>query len=137
MKISIIILSFILVSLLNAQVSDLYIPVNIQKAYTNQTRSADGNPEANYWQNRADYNINVEIDPFTGLMTGSEEIVYFNNSPDTLNELYIHLFMNIYKKGNPREYVVDPIDENEGVIIESLSVNGKTINDSSFEYIPD
>jgi peptidase M1-like protein len=130
-----IILSLVICSIIIAQESDLYVPINIQNAYTNQTRSADGNPGKNYWQNSADYKMNVEIDPVTGLMTGSEKIVYFNNSPDTLNELYIHLFMNIYKKGNPREYAVDPSDENEGVIIESLSVNGKEVNESSMEYI--
>jgi hypothetical protein len=43
--------------------------------------------------------------------------------------------MNIYKKGNPRESVIDYSDENEGVIIESLSVNHAAVNDSSIEYI--
>ena len=130
-----LILYLVLISFLNAQNPELYVPVNIQHAYSNNTRSIGGNPGPNYWQNRADYQINVEVNPHSGLVTGAEEIVYFNNSPDTLNELYVHLFMNIYKKGNPREYAVEPTDENKGVIIESLSVNGNTINDSSFEYI--
>ena len=130
-----LIISLVLFSLLKAQTPELYVPVNIQKAYANQTRSKDGNPGANYWQNRADYDINVEINPHTGLVTGIEEIVYFNNSPDTLNELFVHVFMNIYKKGNPREYVVDPTDENEGVIIDSISFNGLAVNDSALDYI--
>jgi len=118
-----------------AQDFELYVPINIQNAYSNQTRSADGNSGKNYWQNHANYNINVELNPITGLLTGKEEIVYINNSPDTLNELYIHLFMNIYKKGNPREYVVDPSDENEGLIIESIAVNGREVEESKMEYI--
>jgi hypothetical protein len=131
----VLIILFMSFSMLNAQSPELYVPVNIQKAYANQTRSKDGNPGANYWQNRANYDINVEINPHTGLVIGSEEIVYFNNSPDTLNELYIHMFMNIYKKGNPREYIVDPADENEGVIIDSIATNGLAVNDSAMEYI--
>jgi hypothetical protein len=135
MKISIIFFVFIFISLLNAQETELYIPVNIQKALTNQTRSVNGFPGQKFWQNRADYSINVEINPYSGFVTGEEQIIYYNNSPDTLKELYIHLFMNIYKKGNPREYVVDPKDENEGVTIKSLTVNGKTVNESAIEYI--
>ncbi len=128
-------LFLVICSIIIAQETELYIPVNIQKAYTNQTRTSDGNPGPNYWQNQADYKINVEINPHTGLVTGSEEIVYFNNSPQNLNKLYVHLFMNIYKKGNPREYAIDYNDETEGVIIESLSVNGEKINNSAVEYI--
>jgi len=135
MKTSITILLFVLFSSLFAQQSELYTPINIQQAYTNQTRSLDGNPGKDYWQNFANYKINVELNPYTGLLTGKEEIEYFNNSPDILNELYIHLFMNIYKKGNPREYAVDPTDENEGVIIETLSVNGRKVEESKMEYI--
>ncbi len=136
MKNYILILSFILFSLLTAQEPELYIPVNIQKTYSNQSRSPDGNPGSQYWQNRADYKINVEINPTSGMITGNEEINYFNNSHDSLNELYIHVFMNIYKQVNPREYVIDTSDAtNEGVIIESLSVNGTTVNDSAMEYI--
>jgi hypothetical protein len=131
----ILIISLVLFSLLKARETELYLPVNIQKALTNQSRSVDGRPGPQYWQNRANYKINVEIDPKSGLVTGNEEINYFNNSPDSLSELYIHLFMNIYKKGNPREYVIDYSDENEGVIIESLSVNSAAVNDSSIEYI--
>ncbi len=92
-----LILSLLFFSLLNAHEPELYIPVNMQQAYTNNTRSADGRPGEKYWQNRADYNIDVEIHPQNGLVIGSEEITYFNNSPDSLDELYIHLFMNIYK----------------------------------------
>ena len=44
-----------------AQTSNLYVPLNIQKAYKNKTRSIDGNPGENYWQNRADYSINVDF----------------------------------------------------------------------------
>jgi len=133
--ISIVFLTLLISASINAQQPELYIPVNIQNAFTNQTRSADGNPGKNYWQNFANYNIDIELNPYTGLLKGKEEIEYFNNSPDTLKELYIHLFMNIYKKGNPREYVVKPSDENEGVIIESLSVKGKKVEESKMEYI--
>ena len=42
-------------------ISDIYIPINIKEAYDKETLSYDGKPGANYWQNRADYNIRVDF----------------------------------------------------------------------------
>ena len=50
------------IGLISAQ-SELYIPKEIQKAYTNETRSKDGKPGINYWQNSVDYNIDVTVTP--------------------------------------------------------------------------
>jgi hypothetical protein len=111
--------------------SDLYMPKNIRKAYENKTRSMDGKPGPGYWQNRADYQIDVTFDPVTRILKGSETITYFNNSPDTLNQLIIHLFPNLYKKGNARDFDVEPGDESDGVIIEQMKVNEKDIDTSS------
>ncbi|MBK7856734.1 MAG: hypothetical protein IPJ79_19195 [Bacteroidetes bacterium] len=41
----------------------------------------------NFWQNTADYNLKIKIDPKTRLLTGSEDVIYYNNSPDTLKEI--------------------------------------------------
>ncbi|MBC8181923.1 M1 family metallopeptidase [candidate division KSB1 bacterium] len=118
--------------------TDLYMPKNIQKAYDNKTRSMDGAPGSAYWQNRADYSINVSFDPATRIVKGSETITYFNNSPDDLNQLIIHLFPNLYKKGNSRDFDVEFADESDGVQIEKMTVNGENINTSpeskSIEY---
>ncbi|MCK5077744.1 MAG: peptidase, partial [Calditrichia bacterium] len=133
----IIVMIFTLSSNSYTQSSGLYIPRNIQKVYDNKTRSLNGKPGKNYWQNSADYSINVEIDPQTRLLSGTEKIIYFNNSPDTLRELKLHLFPNIYKKGNPREEKIYPYDENEGVVIEEIFINNKKLHDSSHEKYTD
>jgi hypothetical protein len=75
-----------------AQDSELYISLNFQKAYENQTRSMSGLPGSNYWQNQANYQIDVDFDPKSRLLKGKAQITYFNNSPDTLREIYINLF---------------------------------------------
>ena len=46
---------------LNAQT--LPIARNYQQAYNKQTRSTDGKPGKNYWQNTASYKIDVSFDP--------------------------------------------------------------------------
>jgi hypothetical protein len=56
--------------------SGLYMPINIKKAYDNNTRSYDGEPGDNYWQNRADYNIKVELNPKNRTLDGNETIHY-------------------------------------------------------------
>ncbi len=61
-----------------------YIPLNIQKAYDKGTRSLEGTPGPNYWQNSSDYTIKADFNPSNRLLTGKETIVYYNNSPDTL-----------------------------------------------------
>ncbi len=114
-----------------AQSSDLYIPLNIQKAYVNNTRSRDGTPGSLYWQNRADYKIDVEFDPVTRLLQGAEEITYYNNSPDTLRDLVLHLFPDLFKRGNARDYDVDYEEESEGVILQKVSINN---NDLDLSY---
>jgi len=98
----------------------LYIPRNVQRAFNNKTRSLDGRPGIRYWQNGAKYNIDVEFDPKTRLVEGKERIIYFNNSPDTLNEIIVHLFPNFFKKGNPRDFAINSEDESNGVAIEKI-----------------
>src|SRR5437773_11818881 len=70
----------------------LPVPVNIQPAYDKQTRTYDGKPGKNYWQNAANYDLKINFDPATRLLNGSEEIDYTNNSPDTLRSFIFKLY---------------------------------------------
>ncbi len=64
----------------------------------NEQRAASGAPGRAYWQQRADYNISVELDDSNQRLTGSETITYFNQSPDTLQYLWVQLDQNIFQK---------------------------------------
>jgi hypothetical protein len=64
----------------------------------NEQRAASGAPGRNYWQQRADYSIDVELDDTNQRITGSETINYHNNSPDTLTYLWLQLDQNIWAK---------------------------------------
>ncbi len=52
------------------------------------------------WQQEVNYTIKVTLDDQLHMLRGSEEFVYTNNSPATLNSLYIHLWPNAYKNKN-------------------------------------
>jgi Peptidase family M1 domain len=64
----------------------------------NDFRSASGEPGPRYWQNRADYAIQCELDTATHTLTGDVVITYTNNSPDALRFIWLQLDQNIYKK---------------------------------------
>ncbi|MBA4144313.1 MAG: aminopeptidase, partial [Cytophaga sp.] len=66
----------------------------------NEYRSSSGAPGPKYWQQRADYVINAELNDENQSITGSETITYFNNSPDALKYLWLQLDQNINEKGN-------------------------------------
>ncbi len=52
------------------------------------------------WQQEVDYKINIELDTAQHKIYGSELLKYFNNSPDTLPELWLHLYPNAYRDRN-------------------------------------
>jgi hypothetical protein len=97
-------------------------------AFQNGTRSNDGKPGPNYWQNHADYKIDVELLIDKSMLSATETVIYHNNSPDTLNKLVLRLYPDIYKKGNARSWPVAPDDLNDGTIIKELAINGNNIN---------
>jgi Peptidase family M1 domain len=106
----------------------LPVPRNIKTAYDKGTRSADGKPGKNYWQNTADYDLKINFDPVIRLLNGSEEITYTNNSPDTLRPIFFKLYPNLYKKGSVRSMAIKSDDLTDGVKILSVSINDKKID---------
>lgn len=111
-----------------AQKQSIFIPKDVQKAYQKGTRSYDGKPGAKYWINRCDYKIKAELFPSTREVKGSEEIIFYNESPDSLNQIVIRLYQDIMKKGNARDFAVSPNDLTDGVRIDTLIINGRGIN---------
>lgn len=107
--------------------SDLYIPRDIKKAYTNGTRSMDGQPGKNYWQNRATYTINIDAQPPSRNIKGSEDIMYVNNSPDTLPGIVIKLFLNIHKPGVARDRAALANYLTSGMHIDGYKLNDKSM----------
>jgi hypothetical protein len=103
-------------------------PRNVVAAYQRGTRSTDGRPGKNYWQNSANYNLDVTFDPLTRLVNGTVDIDYINNSPDTLGEIYFKLYPNLYKAGAVRTLPIEAEDVSEGMKIDSLWIN-KTLAD--------
>lgn len=64
--------------------------------YGDKVRAADGTPGPDYWQNRADYNIQATLDDSLQNIAGSVTITYTNNSPQNLSFVWLQLDQNIY-----------------------------------------
>jgi hypothetical protein len=63
-------------------------------------RTADGRPGPDYWQQRADYSITATLDTAAESVSGHVTITYTNNSPDTLQYVWVQLDQNLYKPGS-------------------------------------
>ena len=120
-----ILVIFLLSTILFAQKSSLTIPLNIQKAINKGTRTLEGSPGSNYWQNSADYKIKAELVPQTRILTGTEEITYYNNSPDTLKQIVIKILMDIYRKGNSKDFEINTNALTDGMKSSGIFVDGK------------
>ena len=66
----------------------------------NISRAATGEPNVGYWQNKADYEINVTIDTIANQVSGSVTITYKNNSPHVLPFLWLQLDQNLFDKAS-------------------------------------
>lgn len=55
---------------------------------------------AEYWQQHATYNMDIDFDVKTHRFTGDQKIVYTNNSPDTLHKVFYHLYFNAFQPGS-------------------------------------
>lgn len=124
-----IILLFLLISIPNIHVAQkLYMAKNIKKAYQKNTRNYDGRPGDNYWVNKSHYNIDVSLDPKSGIINGNESIKYSNNSSDSLQKIVLRLYMDLYKSGNQRNVIISSEDINLGINLKRLVVEGKERN---------
>src|SRR6201996_9606137 len=52
------------------------------------------------WQQRVKYTMNVAMDVQTNRFTGTQTLAYTNNSPDTLDHVFYHLYWNAFQPGS-------------------------------------
>src|SRR5690606_25213915 len=66
----------------------------------NEYRTGSGTPGPAYWQQQADYEIEVELNDDNQTITGRETITYHNNAPECLPFLWLQLDQNILAENN-------------------------------------
>ena len=115
----------------NSFAQELYTPRNIKEAYSNGSRSKDGKPGDKYWQNHGKYTMEISVDPDTKMVSGTESIVYENNSKDTLKTIVIRFVNNLHKPTSPRGGEVSPDFLSAGLTITSFKIDGEVYNENA------
>ncbi len=75
-----------------------------------------------YWQQHVDYTMDVTMDVKSYQYTGTQKLVYTNNSPDAINKVYYHLFFNAFQPGSEMDIRLQTIADPDGRMTE----NGKS-----------
>ena len=63
------------------------------------------------WQQRVEYAMDVKLNTETHRIDGTQELVYYNNSPDTLSKVYYHLYFNAFQPGSMMDMRSRTIDD--------------------------
>jgi hypothetical protein len=113
---------------------ELYMPRNIKEAYEKGTRAMDGKPGKNYWQNHGKYTMEITVDAKTKIVSGTETIVYENNSNDTLQNLPIRFVNNLHKPSSPRSGSVNDDFLSAGLTITSLKIEGEVYKEDGRKW---
>ncbi|MCH8330451.1 MAG: M1 family peptidase, partial [Bacteroidetes bacterium] len=122
---------------IQAQSYDPLVSPNTYRNADNPNYWKNRKPFEGYWQQDIHYSIKADIDEKTDIITATEHLVYWNNSPDTLTYVYFHLYQNAFQPGS---YYDDLQRNNDvlpkygkyerdtlGTIISKLLVNEKEV----------
>lgn len=85
---------------------------------------------APYWQQKADYKMDVKMDVKSFTYKGTQEIIYTNNSPDTLKKVYFHLFNNAFQPGSEMDARLQSISDPDKRMVKTFKTPEKTSYES-------
>jgi hypothetical protein len=88
-----------------------------------------------YWQQHVDYKMDVTMDVKNYQYKGKQELVYSNNSSDTLKKVYYHLFNNAFQPGSEMDARLHSIKDPDGRMVSKVKVDGKEIKVSRIESL--
>ena len=93
---------------------------------------AQHNPNPGYWQQHVDYKMEVSMDVKTYKYTGKQQLVYTNNSNDTLYHVFYHLYNNAFQPGSEMDARLQAISDPDKRMVKSFKSadNKKTTYES-------
>ncbi len=83
-----------------------------------------------YWQQHVDYKMDVVMDVKNYQYHGKQELMYTNNSQDTLKRVFYHLYYNAFQPGSEMDMRLQNIADPDARMTNKITANGKTINES-------
>jgi len=91
---------------------------------------------APYWQQHVDYKMEVSMDVKNYQYKGKQELVYTNNSPDTLKKVFYHLYPNAFQPGSEMDARLHSIKDPDARMVNKIKdADGKEIKQSRIETL--
>jgi aminopeptidase N len=112
-------------------------PPNSYQSLENPNYWKNRKPYPGYWQQDVHYTIDAKIDERTDIVSASEQLTYWNNSPDTLRFVFFHLYQNAFQPGsycsalheaNDYPIVYGPYEKDTlGTVVKNIMIDGKSV----------
>ncbi len=82
---------------------------------------ASAQNNTSYWQQRVDYKMEIDLDVETHQYKGTQELIYSNNSPDTIYRVFYHLYFNAFQPGSEMDVRSLTIADPDGRVADRIS----------------
>ncbi len=87
------------------------------------------------WQQHVDYTMDVQMDVKTYQYTGSQKLIYTNNSPDDLNRVFYHLYYNAFQPGSEMDIRLQNIKDPDKRMVEDGESRIASLSESEMGYL--
>lgn len=87
------------------------------------------------WQQHVDYTMNVEMYVKTYQYTGTQKLVYTNNSPDELSRVFYHLYYNAFQPGSEMDIRLQNIKDPDKRMMEGENSRIASLSESEIGYL--
>lgn len=88
-----------------------------------------------YWQQQVDYKMDVNMNVKNYQYKGKQELVYTNNSNDTLKKVFYHLFPNAFQPGSEMDARIQKIIDPDARMVNKMKVDGKDVKESRIKTL--
>lgn len=96
---------------------------------------AQNNPNPGYWQQHVDYKMDVKMDVKNYQYSGIQEVIYTNNSADTLRKVYYHLYPNAFQPGSAMDIRLQTIADPDNRMVKKFKVADKEVTESRIKTL--
>ncbi len=90
---------------------------------------------SSYWQQHVDYKMDVTMDVKTYEYKGKQELVYTNNSPDTLRKVYYHLYNNAFQPGSEMDARIQSIKDPDARMVNKINAGINEVKQSRIKTL--
>lgn len=88
-----------------------------------------------YWQQHADYRMDVNVDVKTYRYSGTQTIEYTNHSPDTLRKVFYHLYFNAFQPGSEMDMRLRSIKDPDSRMVSKTMFNNTEVKESRIKNL--